>query len=247
MLLNVYDIGPVPDCCWTTLNKACAPCAGAFHAGIEVNGLEWSFAGEDSATPGVGCTEPRCHPLHRYRQTVHLGFTQCSPEDIAKIIGDLVEEYDEYCILTCNCCHFADDFSRRLGLNGIPRWVSLCLARSCSSVVEFLGEMVAAGESFMGCLANVATRLGIRVCEKEVEVDLEASEACLGAGSRGSRQKPSLPELPPGRPTAGSRLSGEWEPDEAPRHVTRDGVRPARALTFKRHSYVSLRPGRDQL
>ena len=79
---------------------------------IEVSGLEWSFAdaGEDSTTLGVGCVEPDCHPLHRYRQTVRLGFTQHSAEDMQRSSEILVEEYDEHDMLTCNCCHFADEF-----------------------------------------------------------------------------------------------------------------------------------------
>ncbi|CAE7283269.1 unnamed protein product [Symbiodinium sp. CCMP2592] len=29
----------------------------------------------------------------------------------------------DYDLLRRNCCHFADDFARRLGVGGIPGWV----------------------------------------------------------------------------------------------------------------------------
>eukprot|EP00439_Symbiodinium_sp_Y106_P023552 s2722_g2.t2 len=84
---------------------------GVFHAGVEVNGLEWCFGYSGSEThPGVACVEPRGHPQHHYRQTVAMGYTRLSGE----------EDYD---LLRRNCCHFADDFARRLGVGGIPGWV----------------------------------------------------------------------------------------------------------------------------
>eukprot|EP00927_Polykrikos_kofoidii_P060973 TRINITY_DN55867_c0_g1_i1.p1 TRINITY_DN55867_c0_g1~~TRINITY_DN55867_c0_g1_i1.p1 ORF type:complete len:484 (-),score=88.83 TRINITY_DN55867_c0_g1_i1:36-1319(-) len=99
---------------------------GVFHAGVEVNGLEWSFGYSESETrPGISCVEPKTHPQHHYRQTVNLRRTKVPPEDIADIITALIEEYpgDDYDLLRRNCCHFADDFCKRLGVGGIPSWV----------------------------------------------------------------------------------------------------------------------------
>lgn len=99
---------------------------GVFHAGVEVNGLEWSFGMSECATmPGVSCMLPRSHEAHHYRQTVRLRQTMLSPEDIADLISQVIEEYpgDDYTLLRRNCCHFADDFCRRLGVGGIPGWV----------------------------------------------------------------------------------------------------------------------------
>ncbi|OLP79152.1 hypothetical protein AK812_SmicGene40593 [Symbiodinium microadriaticum] len=36
------------DCCFKTLDKVCMPFAGAFHAGVEVHGLELSFGETES-------------------------------------------------------------------------------------------------------------------------------------------------------------------------------------------------------
>ncbi|CAE7295699.1 unnamed protein product [Symbiodinium natans] len=135
--LNIYDCGQ--EKCVSILNKALGvTCLGGiYHAAVEVDGLEWSFDGSPSrTTPGLRCFQPRCDPDHVYRQTVKLGETDCSPEDIAEIVSQMLEEYpgDDYDILTRNCCNFADDFSRRLGLHGIPGWVSLRLARAASTL-----------------------------------------------------------------------------------------------------------------
>lgn len=99
---------------------------GVFHAGVEVNGLEWCFGYSGSEThPGVACVEPRGHPQHHYRQTVAMGYTRLSGEEVADIVTQLLEEYpgQDYDLLRRNCCHFADDFARRLGVGGIPGWV----------------------------------------------------------------------------------------------------------------------------
>jgi len=56
---------------------------------------------------------------------VHLRRTKFSAEEIAELLSELIEEYpgDDYDILRRNCCHFADDFCRRLGAGRIPGWV----------------------------------------------------------------------------------------------------------------------------
>ncbi|CAK0852127.1 unnamed protein product [Prorocentrum cordatum] len=75
--------------------------------------------------PGISCDEPREHPQHNYRQTIELKRTQLTAEQVAELISQLIEEYpgDDYDMLRRNCCHFADDFSRRLGAGRIPGWV----------------------------------------------------------------------------------------------------------------------------
>lgn len=54
-----------------------------------------------------------------------LRATRLSEDAIAEVISQLIEEYpgDDYDLLRRNCCHFADDFCRRLGVGGIPGWV----------------------------------------------------------------------------------------------------------------------------
>jgi len=99
---------------------------GVFHAGIEVNGLEWAFGMSCSETAsGIACSLPKEHSEHRYRQSVRLKNTKCSAEEVADLMTQLIEEYpgDDYDLLRRNCCHFADDFARRLGAGRLPGWV----------------------------------------------------------------------------------------------------------------------------
>lgn len=124
------------------LAHTCSPLkfGGVFHAGVEVNGLEWSFAYQPQRTRyGVECNCPKMHPLHHFRQTVAMGITNCSEDDITKIIAQMVEEYpgDDYDLLRRNCCHFADDFCQRLGVGNIPLWVYR-LSRLGAGVAEML-------------------------------------------------------------------------------------------------------------
>ncbi|CAE7346084.1 unnamed protein product [Symbiodinium natans] len=130
VFLHVYDVSQEEGI--QKLNRVLAhkhfplKFGGVFHAGVEVNSLEWCFGYSASEThPGVACVEPRGHPMHHYRQTVAMGYTTLDGEQIADIVTQLLEEYpgQDYDLLRRNCCHFADDFTRRLGVGGIPGWV----------------------------------------------------------------------------------------------------------------------------
>lgn len=128
--LHIYDVSQEESI--QKLNRVLAhkhsplKLGGVFHAGVEVNGLEWSFGFSCSETrSGISCCEPQKNTQHTYRQTVSMRHTGADPEQIADIIAQLIEEYpgDDYDLLRRNCCHFADDFCRRMGVGGIPGWV----------------------------------------------------------------------------------------------------------------------------
>lgn len=99
---------------------------GIFHAGVEVNELEWSYGLSSSkSSAGISCIEPKRHAIHHYRQTVTLGNTKLRPEEIADLLTLLIEEYpgSDYNLLERNCCHFADEFCKRLGVGRLPGWI----------------------------------------------------------------------------------------------------------------------------
>lgn len=130
VLLHIYDVSRETSVqrlnCFLANRHFPVKLGGVFHAGVEVNGLEWSFGLSNSATtPGVSCVEPQAHPDHNFRQTVRLPHTKLSAESVAEILSQLVEEYpgNDYDVLRRNCCHFADDFCQRLGVGPIPAWV----------------------------------------------------------------------------------------------------------------------------
>lgn len=128
--LHIYDVSQEESVHnlnkWLASRYSPLKFGGVFHAGVEVNGLEWSYGMSLCETmPGISCVEPMTHPAHRYRQTVRLRSTKKSAEEIADLLTQVIEEYpgDDYDLLRRNCCHFADDFCRRLGAGRIPSWV----------------------------------------------------------------------------------------------------------------------------
>jgi hypothetical protein len=124
--LHVYDVSHESIVQW--LNSLLLPVnlGGVFHAGVEVGGLEWSFAYHPRQNqPGVQCGLPQCDVQHHFRETIALGCTTLSADDITATISDIIEDYPgtSYDLLHRNCCHFADDFCKRLGVGPIPEWV----------------------------------------------------------------------------------------------------------------------------
>jgi hypothetical protein len=116
---------------------------GMFHVGVEVNGIEWCYGGGDSGASGVDRVKPKMHPHHNYRQTLRLRYTKLSSEDFADLVAQLEKEYitDDYDILNKNCCHFAEDFCKRLGVGTLPGWIYRLarLGAQIDGVLEPLG------------------------------------------------------------------------------------------------------------
>lgn len=148
--LHIYDVSRNPAI--SSINNILAnkhapvKLGGVFHAAVEVRGSEWSFGSlpaDSEVDTGVKQCAPKKDPNHSYRQTVVLGRTELSEDQIAAVIADLQEEYDadEYELMTKNCCHFADDLATRLGVGSLPRWL-LRLAELGASVESLLPEPV---------------------------------------------------------------------------------------------------------
>lgn len=99
---------------------------GVFHAGVEVNGCEWSFGStQNPAASGVSCVDPREDPQHHFRQTIPLERTLLSEREVDELISRLRGEYlgGDYDLLRKNCCHFCDDLCQKLGVGRVPGWV----------------------------------------------------------------------------------------------------------------------------
>lgn len=123
VLLHIYDVSRVKAV--EKLNGVLAPArgpvqlGGIFHAGVEVNGVEWHFGGS-----GIITTSPRTHPTHHHRQTIVLSPTELSEEEVERAIAELHKEYgNDYDFIHRNCCRFADDLCKKLGVAGLPKWV----------------------------------------------------------------------------------------------------------------------------
>ncbi|EUD72626.1 hypothetical protein YYG_02527 [Plasmodium vinckei petteri] len=67
--LNIYDLDPVSKVVNSVVKSIGT---GAFHAGVEVYGFEYSFGYIPGGQTGVMKTQPRYHPYHVYRESIPM-------------------------------------------------------------------------------------------------------------------------------------------------------------------------------
>lgn len=128
VLLNIYDV--THDSTIQKINgffaNSMAPLkfGGLFHVGIEILNVEWAYGWSKCGT-GVTCGQPRSELQHRYRETVPLSKTKLSLREVDEILGALILQYRgrDYHMIERNCCHFAEEFCKRLGVDPPPAWV----------------------------------------------------------------------------------------------------------------------------
>jgi len=117
---------------------------GAYHAGVEIFAKEYSFAyrGPGSVT-GVFACSPRECPVHTYRLSVDMGSCHLAIERVTDLVFRLRSDWrsDRYNLLTRNCCHFADQFCKELGVGPLPSWV-LSLAGGAALLAGFGRSML---------------------------------------------------------------------------------------------------------
>jgi hypothetical protein len=116
--LNIYHL----DDSWSETNKVSNRfgLGGAFHAGIEVHGVEWTFG-----MNGIYHGEPRSHQVHVYHDSVPLGGTSMSAYEVEALIADMRSAWqgEDYHMFEHNCCNFADALSQEVVGGSIPQWV----------------------------------------------------------------------------------------------------------------------------
>lgn len=148
VVLHLYDLNPK----LAAVNRVTYDllgAGGAFHASIEVCGIEWSFGSR-----GINRSLPRQRWQELYRQSVTIGRTSCSKSDVALIIKDMESEgwtQDDYDVLQKNCGSFADKFCVRLDVGHIPAWVNRFAEASASNgawrkLANYLGCESAEGQ-----------------------------------------------------------------------------------------------------
>lgn len=124
--LHIYDVPSHPT--GRRMNGALRRIGtGAFHAGVEVYGQEWSFGSAEDEDEGTGvfsCAPKGCEG-HAYRESLPMGHTPLSEEEVRELLGRLSKEWqaNDYDMLRRNCCHFSDMLCEELQVGGIPRWV----------------------------------------------------------------------------------------------------------------------------
>eukprot|EP00435_Cladocopium_sp_Y103_P019850 s2830_g4.t2 len=139
--LHIYNLGSSGQ--MSFVNTVLKPFdSGAFHCGVEVYGLEWSFSdilevnGERSRT-GVFSSWPKLSPGHQFVETVNMGCTNKTEVQVLYTVAQMEADWpiSEYNILRKNCCHFADALCKELGVGSVPQRV-LNLSKAGASVVD---------------------------------------------------------------------------------------------------------------
>lgn len=100
-----------------------------YHTGLEVLGAEYVFGGGETSVSGVSAQRPRIPPTGSgwiFYQTVELGLSRLSREEIMRIVTEVRSEFpaSSYDIVSRNCNHFSDALGRRLCGQGTPPWVN---------------------------------------------------------------------------------------------------------------------------
>jgi len=138
--LHIYDA--VGDARVQLVNELLRPVgAGAFHAGVEIYGQEWSFGCREDGDAGTGIfsCDPRQSTVHRYREQVRMSSTFLSNAEVLELIDRLKAEWPgrSYDLVSRNCCHFCDVFCRALGVGPLPPWVTNLAGTSASLLSSF--------------------------------------------------------------------------------------------------------------
>ncbi|CAE7351504.1 unnamed protein product [Symbiodinium sp. CCMP2592] len=141
---------------------------GAFHAGVEVYGREYSFGYCDGGS-GIFDCEPKECSSHSYREAVDMGFTALSSDEVRSVLGRLALDWPGtgYDLLRRNCCSFCNVLCIELGVGPMPAWVS---------------NLAAAGAS----LSDAAENLRRRAAEVGSDLHLQAPAAEEIAAELGS-------------------------------------------------------------
>ena len=99
------------------------------HTGIELNGVEYTFAGSPEASgTGVMSQVPRATPADaqwKYKQTIELGVISVTNSDFDRVLRELQDAFpaNTYDLLHRNCNSFTTAVAKRLGVEkNYPSW-----------------------------------------------------------------------------------------------------------------------------
>lgn len=126
---------------------------GAFHAGVEVYGQEWSYGYSAGDKTGVYTCQPRANTQHKYRESVAMGGTSFSEKEVTALLEQMQQDWvgPKYNLVYKNCCHFSDDLCKQLGVGEVPEWV-VHLAGAGATFIEGVDHVIS-GACVVGDLA----------------------------------------------------------------------------------------------
>ncbi|CAK0894007.1 unnamed protein product [Prorocentrum cordatum] len=150
--LNIYDLGRGAPVQWAN-GVLCKIGTGAFHAGVEVYGREYSFGHRSDGSSGVVWCPPRGAEGHAFREAVDLGAVRLSKSQVQRLVGRMADEWPgrDYDLFRRNCCHFCEELCQRLGVARVPEYV-FSLAAAGARIRDGVGVAV----SSVGTAASTA-------------------------------------------------------------------------------------------
>jgi len=122
--LHIYDVSTNPKV--GKINEALlAVGTGAFHGAVEVFGAEYSYGFVQDGT-GVFSNAPKACDMHVYRESLDMGTTSKSKEEVKQILEEMRQAWPgkDYDLLRMNCCSFSAAFVDKLGAGPVPSWVT---------------------------------------------------------------------------------------------------------------------------
>lgn len=259
VLLNVYDLNED----WLRANNLFGDVlkiGGAFHAGVEIHGREWSF-GQN----GITYILPRSHEVHVFRQSIVMGVTSWSLHQVASLIErDFTNLWTgpQYDIFRRNCCSFADALCLALTGRGIPPWVDRFpkIASVASSNLNFIAgirgsvdaSVAASGaKSGLGCsysapnLDTAETRKEPNIAEtRQTPISTPPVVKKREATTEVALAKEDKPAKQPPQKKTDVRVALSAAAAEI-RKASSDGTRRSSSTTCKRPSRYMMNPGAE--
>lgn len=106
--LHIYDLNNVME--KLNNNVLQQMDLGVFHCGVEVLGCEWYFAWGEGTDTGMRRGIPRKHPVHVYKESVMMGPTPMSTQEVHDLLNHLRLTWPEnsYHPVKRNCIAFAE-------------------------------------------------------------------------------------------------------------------------------------------
>jgi len=184
--LHIYDVFGALE----KVNSFMKPVgSGAFHAGVEVYGKEWSYGYATEGMEGVYWTKPRCNDRHRYRESVNMGGTPLTETEVLMLVLEMKNHWPgfAYDILVRNCCHFSDALCRRLAVGPAPEWL-MHLAGAGAALASGVEKAVVTTHAAAGLAAAKACELDEHYqlterAEKFLSTEVEVDEESVGASA----------------------------------------------------------------
>jgi len=114
---------------------------GAYHVGIDVCGLEWSYGGIDDGT-GVFYVQPHEASIGKFKESIKVGETSKSVDEILDCLKRLSTTWrgSEYNLLGKNCLIFSQAFlSEICPGKELPKWTT-ATANSLKALAPLIAE-----------------------------------------------------------------------------------------------------------